>query len=112
MHGINLLRSLARSLAHMPATSDRRKKVAFTYDVRTEGGGYTQNSVQPHILVCPGWSAWAALLNTRIENENILVFGSAAQADLPNRTRIFGRTLPFLNIAAPITLICPQWLVP
>ena len=30
-------------------------------------------SVPPNILVCPGWSAGAALLNTRIENKNILV---------------------------------------
>ena len=52
-------------------------------------------SVPSNILVGPGCSAWAALLNTRIENKNILVFGSAAQADLPNRTRIFGGTLYF-----------------
>ena len=33
----------------------------------------SNSSVPPNILVCPGWSAWAALLNTRTENKNILV---------------------------------------
>ena len=50
-------------------------------------------SVPPNILVLFGKLSWAALPNTRIFLFSILVFSSAAQADQPGQTRIFGGTL-------------------
>ena len=45
-------------------------------------------SVPPNILVCPGWSAWAALLNTRTENKNILVLFGIRQCSPGRLTNI------------------------